>query len=296
MTSFGQTARRWTPGADIEEVWHVIEQRVPRADGFIQAVCDRIRLFDGELWAVMQEPSNQARRDSYLVRYGLPVAEFAGWPGQVTDVLVDALAAHFFWSMCWRKMDDVLDVPQPAADAIAAMATAVCRASRVHTLVCERHGLPWEDNVVGLLESLCATAAAERRECVPRDQIWRRATPFLIVGRTMLRLGDEQDAAFRAYINVDGLSHDIHDLLGDVRLGIRSLPSIWFDELDHDRAFRRDIVDRWFIRGCSELHGAIADLRRLAAVGRYPVLDVLVQRHSEAAESLGPHSRPKSAE
>lgn len=294
MTSFGQAAQMWAPSSDIEEVWREIERRVPHADGFIQLVCDRIRLFDGELWAMMQEPSNWARRDSYLVRYGLPVAELAGWPNQVADVLVDALAAHFFWSMCWRKMDDVLDAPQPAADAVAAMTAAVCQASRVHTLVCERHGLPWADSIVGLLASLCATAAAERRECVPRDQIWRRATPFLIAGRTLLKLGDEQDAVFRAYINVDGLSHDIHDLLGDIRLGIRSLPSRWFDELDHDRAFRRDIVDQWFVRGRSELHGAIDDLRKLAAVGRYPVLDVLVQRHSEVAESLGPHSRPRT--
>jgi hypothetical protein len=270
MKASRRAGGRWKPGAAIGDVWSEIEQRVPHAEALIQATCDRIHSFDVGLWESMQLPSNQARCDSYLVRYGLPVAELAGWPAQVNDVLVDALAAHFFWSMCWRKMDDVLDAPQPAADATAA--------------------------IVGLLESLCHTADEERRQTVPKDQIWRRATPFLVAGRTLLKLGDQQDAIYRAYINVDGLSHDIHDLLGDVRLGIRSLPSRWFDELDSDRAFRRDIVEQWFLRSRAELHGAVADLRCLAAVGQYPVMDVLVHRYSEIAESLGPHSRSKIAE
>lgn len=280
----------------MRDVWAGIVDAVPESAMLLGAVIERIASHDQTVWASMSLPESSHRRDSYLIRYGLPLAEIYGWPERNDPVLADALAAHFFWALSWRHLDNVLDASVVDQIEVGNLAVALSRASRLQCEVACRIGVAWSDDAAELLRVLCITAQNERRAPIPRESIWHRAAPFLIVPQTLLRLGAEREALYQAYINLDGLAHDIHDLLTDVRLGIRSLPASWFADLDPQLGFRRDIADAWFDKAAREVAAAAVDVERWMSGGHFPMLRFFLREADEFKQSLGPHSLPQYAQ
>ena len=61
-----------------------------------------------------------------------------------------------------------------------------------------------------------------RADRFSRTTFWRRAAPFLIVPESVLTLNVRRIAAFRTYLTLLGVAHDVFDILSDVKGGIRS--------------------------------------------------------------------------
>jgi len=277
----------------MEATWTRLVVQVPQSATLIASVADRVAGIDHRLWDWMAQSEHSYRRDNYLIRYGLPLAELYGWPDRNDPLLVEALSVHFFWALTWRHLDNIVDSHAVDPLEVGRLALALYRASRVHSEVALRFGIPSRsDEVAELILLLCTTAHSERIAPVRRTDIWRRAAPFLIVPRTLLGIGDEREQIYQAYINLDGLSHDIHDLLDDVSRGIKSLPSSWFAELDPQSAFRRGIVDAWFLKAAHEVAAALDQVERLMAGAPFRALRLLLQESEDLKQSLGPSSRP----
>lgn len=281
----------WVPSLGMRELWGRLTKEVPDAEALLMATVKQIVKLDADAWLEMSLPENEYRRDNYLIRYGLPLAELFGWP-QNNSTLAEGLAVHFFWAVSWRHLDNVLDSNVVDQAEVGKIAVALCRAMKAQT-ESERHlGIAPSHEVSNLLQLLCATAKEERRAPIALQNIWQRAAPFLVVPRTLLRLSPELEDIYKAYINVDGLAHDIHDLMSDQKLGIQSLPISWFEALDADFAFRRDVVNAWFDKAEHELENAIEHLRQQPSVNCLRVLSFFIREAEEIKASLGAYSLP----
>jgi hypothetical protein len=138
----------------------------------------------------------------------------------------------------------------------------------------------------GLIEQTCRVAVQERMEGVGREDIWRRASPFLIVPRTVLKLEESRDFLYRRLLGVLGLEHDIHDLLDDIRRGFRTEPARWLREIDPYETFRPDVIRAWFIHAASQLEVELAQLEIAISGRELPVLGVIVSEASEIVREL----------
>lgn len=276
----------------MRELWGRLTEEIPDAEALVMATVKQIVKLDADAWLEMSLPKNEYRRDSYLIRYGLPLAELSGWPQKKDSILAEALAVHFFWAVSWRHLDNVLDSNVVDQAEVGKLAVALCRAMKAQTEI-EQHFESAPSHEVGnLLQLLCATAKEERRAPIALQNIWHRAAPFLVVPRTLLKLPPEFEDIYKAYINVDGLAHDIHDLMTDQKLGIQSLPISWFEALDADFAFRRDVVNAWFDKAERELENAIELLRQHPSVNCLRVLSFFIREADGIKASLGKYSLP----
>jgi hypothetical protein len=283
---------RWHPSSDYKNLWKRLVSEIPEAETLVVSTAEQIVKHDADAWSEMSLPENEYRRDSYLIRYGLPLAELAGWPKRKDALVAEALAVNFFWAECWRRLDNVLDSNIVDQVEIGELAVAVCRATKIHIDVAQHLDIASFHEVLDSLRLVCAIAKEERRAPIEREDIWQRATPFLIVPRTLLRLSTEHEDIYKAYINVNGLAHDIHDLITDHKLGIQSLPVSWFGALDTDMAFRREVVNAWFDKAEQELGNAIEHIRRFSSVKELRVLSFFICEADERKASLGKYSLP----
>ena len=283
----------WTPSPEFTDIWAEISAIMPHAPHLVESVAARIAFYDSSVWNSMNLVDNLSRRDSYLIRFTLPLAELHGWPTREDSTLTDALAAHFFWALCWRHLDNVFDANSIDQEDVGNLAAVICRATRVHVTVGRIVQREWSDEIISLIQTLSETAMRERISPVPRNLIWQRATPFLIVPKTLLGLSRDQLSIYKSYINLSGLGHDVHDLMNDVRLGIASLPASWFSELDPQLSFRRDVVNAWFDKAIIELLAAESDLSMKIVGHEYKILSFFLSEAEQLRESLGSHSLPR---
>ena len=291
-TATATDVSRWHPSSGYKDLWKKLVSEIPDAEMLVVSTVKQIVKHDADAWSEMSLSENEYRRDSYLIRYGLPLAELAGWPKRNDPIVAEALAVNFFWAECWRRLDNVLDTNTVDQDEVGKLAVAICRATKIHFNVANCLDIESFQEMQDSLQLVCAIAKKERRAPIEREDIWLRATPFLIVPRTLLRLSPEHEDIYKAYINVNGLAHDIHDLMSDHKLGIQSLPVSWFGALDTDMAFRRDVVNAWFDKAEQELGSAIEHIKRLFSVKELRVLSFFIREADERKASLGKYSLP----
>jgi hypothetical protein len=242
-------------------------------------------------WKDMGSDAHAYRRDNYLIRHGLSLAELTGWPTEPRPKLVKGLAVHFWWAWAWRHLDNVLDREPNMSYNVGEAAVAICRAARLQQELCWGKRDTWTFQANLLLLLLCSVATEEHCSPLGRNEIWKRASPFFIVPRTFFCLDKRSEERYQAYINAEGLAHDIHDVLADVRLGIRSLPSSWFAEIDPNQGFRRDVVSEWFDRAERELAEVIREARALSVSRELRIVNFMINEPEELRKSLGPYSR-----
>jgi hypothetical protein len=113
----------------------------------------------------------------------------------------------------------------------------------------------------------CRAAEIERAEGLASHQAWRRCEQCFVVPRLLWSFDRRTEEQLRRFINVIGLTHDIHDLLSDIKLGINTPPVKWIEEIDADFPFRPQMTQHWFARARKEL-GRVLDRceRSVAAV------------------------------
>jgi hypothetical protein len=281
----------WEPSEDFAGLWAKICTVQPSSGALMEALAIQLEADDPEAWRTAGLSENRGRRDSYLLRFGMPLAELTGWPQVIHPQLIDGLALHFWWGDCWRRLDDLLDEVPVTPFKISSAAHAIMRATRLHQKHSCKTGAKWSDEASNLIQLLCATALEEKQHPISRDQIWRRATPFLIIPRTVFELSAEIELAYCSYINAYGLVHDIHDVLSDIKLGIRSLPDAWFSEISVDRTFKRDVVIGWFDKVAIELGEAVA-AAQLTLRSKDSIMRVFLDELDDHCASLGPYSSP----
>lgn len=276
----------WHPASDILPLWERVKATRPEASQLIQAVTDRISQRSPNAWNEISAIDACLRRDTYLIKYGLPVAELAGWPDRIDAVLVDGLTGHFLWCLCWRRLDSVLDSRTIKADDIAQLVVAVARATEFHMEIVLRSKLPGLDEAIHLLKNTCEVAQEEHLAPLPLERIWERASPLLVVPLDIFGLGAEEEQIYCKYLNIAGLLHDIHDLVDDLESGIHSLPSAWLKEIDPDRVFRPDVLQKWFRRAEVELSQAIAQVRMKLSDWDAKILNVLLDDADEYRKEI----------
>jgi hypothetical protein len=225
------------------------------------------------------------RSETYFVRYVLTLAELAGWPSRPPLSISRELAAHFEWCWAWRRLDDILDA-SPNAEGIAALVKSLMRATgALIRLMDESHEVEWRE-VEELLEQTCRVVVRERMEGVGREDIWRRASPFLIIPRTVLKLAEGQDLLYRKLLGLLGLEHDIHDLFDDMRRGFRTEPARWLREIDPYETFRPDVLRSWFTHAASQLEKESKQLELDIGGQDLPVFGVILSEASEIIREL----------
>jgi len=245
---------------------------------------ERLRVESPHTWDELEMPDARLRRDSYLLRFVLPLAELSGWPTQVDLKLPDALASHLLWCLTWRRIDDLVDEPsQPRVntDQVAEVAVMVARAAALHQRVASRYQFCDLEGVEDLLRLTCQVAAGERSAPVAQDHIWQRASPFLIAPRYLLELTSEKERVYCSYLNLVGLLHDAHDVARDLEAGLCTLPIQWLTEIDGKRVFRPEVLQQWFTRIATELKHAIDEVRSGCVGQDWPVLNVLIAEADE---------------
>lgn len=278
------TETLWLPSHELEELWGKLTRVRPQVVKLLSAVIERLRVESPRTWDELEMPDAGLRRDSYLLRFALPLAELSGWPTQVDLKLPDALAAHLLWCLTWRRIDDLVDEPpQTRANThqVAEMAVMVARAAALHQRVASRYQLCALEEAEGLLRLTCQVAAGERSAPVPLDHIWERASPFLIAPRYLLELTAEKERVYCSYLNLVGLLHDAHDVARDLEAGLCTLPAQWLSEIDGKRVFRPEVLQRWFTRIATELKHAIDEVRGGCVGQDWPFLNVLIAEADE---------------
>lgn len=278
------TETLWLPSQELEELWGKLTSVRPQVVELLTAVLERLRAESPATWEELATADAGLRRDSYLLRFALPLAELSGWPNEVDLKLPDALATHLLWCLTWRRIDDLVDAPpQTCANThqVAEMAVMVARAAAFHQRVASRYQLTALEEAEGLLRLTCQIAAGERTAPVPLDHIWERASPFLIAPRYLLQLSAEKERVYCSYLNLVGLLHDAHDVARDLEAGLRTLPTQWLSEIDGARVFRPEVLQQWFTRIATELERAIDEVRASCGSQDWPVLSVLIAEADE---------------
>lgn len=262
----------------VESIWSRILERRPEAQQLADLVFDQVAR--ARRVGVEELHADGPRAETYFVRYVLTLAELAGWPSSGQLNIGKQLAAHYEWCWTWRRLDDILDA-SPSAEGVASLAKSLMRAtSALVSLIDESQEAKWRE-VEGLIEQTCRIAVQERMEGVGRENIWRRASPFLIIPRTVLKLDESRDLLYRRLLGLLGLEHDIHDLLDDLRRGFRTEPARWLREIDPYETFRPDVIRTWFMHAASQLEMELAQLEVGISGRNLPILELIA---SEAAE------------
>jgi hypothetical protein len=240
------------------------------------------------MWLEMGASIQVERRDHYLLRYTVPLAEIAGWPRFKGDSLFEALAVHWMFAVSWRRLDNVLDAPGIDPDGIAQLSIDLFRTAQVYQSLITKIGDSGSFVPLEMILLMSRASAEERTAALPSERIWERAAPFLIVPRSVLRLTPLQEAAYCDYLCADGLAHDIHDLADDLARGIFSLPASWLHEIDPQMAFRREVLENWSRRAAHELTVAVDRAREHDPDRRYRCLGFWLDVASAAAAELSP--------
>jgi len=258
----------WQAAPALRDLWIQIERACPESPALLQETLEQLGALCPDTAAELRGFAERSRRDAYLLRFVLPVAELAGWPSSPPPELARVLTLQLLWAMVWRRLDDVMDLVHGSPSGhdlrVGELVRSLIRALRVHGLL-----YPLEadraERVAELTLETCSAARQERFTPIPYDAIWRRAGPFLIVPETALKLAPEKLAVYRELINLQGLVHDIHDFFDDLRNGTFTLPGSWLDAVEPARIARPDVLQRWFARASEELALAIEACR--AAIG-----------------------------
>jgi hypothetical protein len=279
------TKTSWLPSQELHELWEKLISLRPQAMELLSAVIERVGVESPTTRAELDTENARLRRDSYLLRFVLPLAELSGWPAEIDSKLPDALSAHLLWCLTWRRIDDLVDeFSQPRVDTgqVAETVAMTARAAALHQRVKDRHQLVGlEEESEELLRLTCQVAEGERSAPVEIEHIWERAAPFLIVPRQLLNLSDEKEGIYRSYLNLVGLMHDAHDVARDLEAGLHTLPIQWLIEIDETRVFRPEVLQQWFSRIAIELKGASDNIRRACDGHDWPILKLLIEEADE---------------
>lgn len=276
----------WRPSEGIKPQWERLQRALPEASGLVDLIVEAIIPISAGIWDEMSEPPQAERRDQYLIRYTVPLAEIAGWPSRTDSPLFEALALHWMFAVAWRRLDDVLDSSAINTESIARLGADLLRLGAAHRSMVSTLGLPDTHMDHGLMFQMCNVSTEERLRPLPTERIWERASPFFVVPRSILRFTAEEELIYRDYLCADGLTHDIHDLADDLARGIQSLPAFWLQEIDPRRAFRREILEAWFHRAEEEVSLAVHRARNHDPRRRYRALAFWLDAAEEAAAHM----------
>jgi hypothetical protein len=221
-------------------------------------------------------------RDSYLFRLVLPAAEIAGWPEIQSTQLPIQLAVHLLWCFTWRTVDDALDCPnrssQEVLNIIIAHSDAIALTVRHHPAYS-----PTSLQEINNLQSICFEIAhRERKSGIGVNEAWKRCSQLFIVPNMLWQFSQRQRDAYQRYINLIGLTHDIQDLLSDIKLGINTPPVRWLWDVDAYFAFRPKMTKPWFRRASVELEQVLNQCLKIAL----PEWKMFQQNVIEAADLL----------
>jgi hypothetical protein len=275
----------WMPSQRFKTHWYAIVDLQPSSERLLNHVSRRIASADPIGWREMARPVQVYRRDSYLVRFGLALAEVAGWPQELdTHLVADSLASHFLWSVAWRRLDDVVDAPGLDIDRVGRSSRSIWVAAAYHERLCIKHRISTDgEHIRSLLELTCTTAKRERIAPIRKADIWRRAAPLFIVPHSLLGMSKERTRAYQDYIGLMGLVHDVGDVADDLARGIRSLPVAWMREIEPTSTFRADVLNAWCRRAGLELLRWVRQIRQRHDLSQMPVFSHFV----ESAEREG---------
>ncbi len=205
----------------------------------------------------LASPSCVALRDAYLIRCVLPIAELAEPKEYGSEGLIEALCVHLLWCLYWRSLDTLLDDRARPTESVEDLAQVLCTAVQANTQLRARLASQTPLDLSHVLEP-CSIYRRETEGSTEIDDIWRRASPFLIVPESILHLAPKRLDAYKAYLNLFGLVHDAQDLMSDIRQGLESLPIRWLREIDPDLQLRPRTLGLYYRRAAD----AIAELTR----------------------------------
>lgn len=272
----------WEPSQHFFDVWNKIEQSANGSRELCLKIAREIEQVSPDTWKTMCDESQLARRDSYLIRHCLPLAELSAL---AECEIIHALAQNFLWQVAWRQIDDAIDAPRATPEMISRAIVSVADAAMAHGA---RYGKGDHANMRELLSRSIDVSVAEKSQGISIEDTWARAAPFLIVPNSCLELSRESISTYKAFIAADGLAHDIHDLASDLELHIRSLPVRWLEEIDSNRTFLPATIDKWHARCAAELRNAISKVREFDADRKYIVMAILLDDLEALADDLAP--------
>lgn len=265
----------WTPQPALAPLWAAVLAVRPDAGVLIHRVIERLQAFDADFGAEMAGEDEAHLRDAYLIRFVLPLAELAA-KGTSAKLLCEAMTAQLLWCYHWRTLDNVLDSAEYDAGVVRQLTVATVRAAEYHAVVAIRHDLPTLLSKTSLLSMACDAARLERAAGIPTKQIWKRAAPFFIVPSSLLSCSERQLEAYRSYINVLGLCHDVADLFSDVENGILSVPVSWLRAGQGYADFGQSVAHQFFSRAQEEIgQAATVARKRLTDIGA-PIMLAIV--------------------
>lgn len=247
----------------------------PESAELVQHVLNEVGRFDPELATELQGATCVHLRDAYLLRFVLPVAELAGWPERNADILHEALAVHLLWCLYWRSLDTLLDNGARDDRLIEDFIQVAIRTVRCDTQLRCTYGLATDQSLAPAWEP-CIVFRAEQSGSLQQDDVWRRAAPFLIVPESVLTLNVRRIAAFRTYLTLLGVAHDVFDILSDVKGGIRSAPLRWLAEIDPDLQLQPRHLGAYYRRAAAELTSLVAAVEANVKELNEPILEPLV--------------------
>lgn len=265
----------WAPQTVFCPLWEEILKCRPSASQLIASVLQRLRVVDQSVSEELSLPSCVEFRDAYLIRFVLPVAELANAEAYCTDDMVDALCVHLLWCLYWRSLDTLLDDPRRPTESVEDLAHVLVTAVRCDTQLRAKLRL-----TVALKTELvvqpCSVYRSEKKGSTLIDDIWRRASPFLIVPETIFQFPAERMDAYKAYLNVFGLAHDCQDLFTDIQQGLESVPVRWLRDIDADLQLHPRTLRAYYGRAADTIAILVRETKERLPEGTRQLFDALL--------------------
>lgn len=236
-----------------------------------------------EAWK--QISRQRQRRDSYFFRLVVPLAELFGWPKTHSPSFAVELSSHFLWCFAWRAFDDAVDIPDRTCSDLAQLMVSHSDAVLLTSRCIPKLTASFTKGMASFQRMSCEATLQERKRGLKVDEAWKRCSHCFIVPTLLWRMSRSKIAIFKSFINVIGLTHDIHDLLSDVRLGINTPPVRWLAEIDSDFPFRPQMTKPWFQRAHKELSYTIRECGRNIK-SEAPVIQLHLNEADEIAREL----------
>jgi hypothetical protein len=233
-------SRVWKPTSEFRSLWEAILEAQPEADVLASSVfleLERSLSAFGLTTAKRRVYTEGNNSSTFFIQWALPIAEYSGWPQFVCTDLPKSLACHILWCWFWRKLDDILDNdfsdPARTFDAVETSFVAM----HAHNKLARNKRNGTNRIISRSLINMVEIAKREKTPGVDIQDIWKRASPFLIIPAGILKLEKSKIESYRNLIVIVGLLHDIADFVDDIQRGIRSMPIRWLYEIDQAGEF-----------------------------------------------------------
>ena len=204
---------------DSQKILGEIAVKFPMAGALAQDVQAQV----GEILRCARIASSLTQRSlkiasTYCLRWALPLAEASGLP-LASEVLRRWMAVQVLLGLMWRYSDDHQD--EHSEDHMEQLALRDAATAMLVSAACEMKSLarPLTGRLRRLLFQFQRYRAVEIDGSPSPEEIWRRASSFLVVPAVLLARLPERRRAFQAYVHLLGMIDDIQDAWLDFASG-----------------------------------------------------------------------------